>query len=507
MADTLRKAFRITYGDFGSGDTGYYTQFDESDVISVTALDPHDALESANRGCNAQYEVVMVEVFCVNGGTTTSCGSPGNHHGYAAALVLVETCEQECRCGGGGPNGGSYNPGDGGGGGGGVGLPGTSPVTSDHVKFEAFKQGLGRDAVALIDNDLLLSASAFDLLKNLHFDLGTQDRLSELLERMAEPDPSFPVANGLSDLVEIDRASLERVLDYYIAIPAITTEEAVMLVNIELLTGEALAEGMPLWLLDNPGFAEEAINAMENDGELSFNALVIEEKIEDENLDPCSKGILDELKTLQQFDIAKVLSRFGDVDSTYDWEIKTGIPTESNNVFETDWVRNNGVPTTYNYLTLVNPSYINSATDLAIARTVLHEAVHAYILSYIDDFLEDPNTNQQIFQNNFANLWNYFVAKSNNIEVGDIEDAHHEEMAETFVYSIGDALAEYDNNQQNEDYYRYLAWGSLFETDAWATASSFYDHEVDPYSVINAIIIANHQEDTNGLDAHGEPCP
>jgi hypothetical protein len=49
-------------------------------------------------------------------------------------------------------------------------------------------------------------------------------------------------------------------------------------------------------------------------------------------------------------------------------------------------------------------------------------------------------------------------------------------------------------------------WGALFETNAWNTVVNFYDYEEDPYSIIDAIIIANHQEDTNGLDAYGEPC-
>jgi hypothetical protein len=154
----------------------------------------------------------------------------------------------------------------------------------------------------------------------------------------------------------------------------------------------------------------------------------------------------------------------------------------------------------------MNTNYINQATNLAIARTILHEAIHAYILSFIEEFLDDPQVNQENFQNNFPEVWDFFVAKSNNVDVGNIEDAHHEQMAATFIDSIGSALAEYDNNQQDMYYYYYLAWGALFETNAWNTVTSFYDYEEDPYSIVDAIIIANQQEDTNGLNAFGEPC-
>jgi len=111
------------------------------------------------------------------------------------------------------------------------------------------------------------------------------------------------------------------------------------------------------------------------------------------------------------------------------------------------------------------------------------------------------------FQNNFSEVWNYYVAQQNGIAVGDIEDAHHEQMAANYIETIGEALAEYDNNQQDVNYYYYLAWGALFNTDAWNTVASFYDYEEDPYSIIDAIITANIQEDTSGLDSLGIPCP
>jgi hypothetical protein len=233
---------------------------------------------------------------------------------------------------------------------------------------------------------------------------------------------------------------------------------------------------------------------------------LIEDSIISTNLDPCAENILNDLKNLTS-DISDVLARFGNVTSVYNWEIKSGTPSNSNNVAETNWSEDeNGYTIDNSYLTLMNTNYINQATNLAIARTILHEAIHAYILSFIEEFLDDPQVNQENFQNNFPEVWDFFVAKSNNVDVGNIEDAHHEQMAATFIDSIGSALAEYDNNQQDMYYYYYLAWGALFETNAWNTVTSFYDYEEDPYSIVDAIIIANQQEDTNGLNAFGEPC-
>ena len=113
-------------------------------------------------------------------------------------------------------------------------------------------------------------------------------------------------------------------------------------------------------------------------------SLIIEDEIVDANLDDCSKGILGELKTLQSTDIAEVIKRFGDLNAPYDWEIKTETPTNPNHAAETNWVLDsNGQGTPYDYLTVIDPVYKNQATKTAIARTILHEMLHAYhIITY-----------------------------------------------------------------------------------------------------------------------------
>lgn len=225
----------------------------------------------------------------------------------------------------------------------------------------------------------------------------------------------------------------------------------------------------------------------------------ISKKIESDDLDPCSKEILTDLKTLGQNDIAKVIQRFGAPNSVYNWEIKTGTPTNPDNVFETDWERdnfNNAIP--YEYSTLVNTSFVNQATDLAIARVILHEAIHAYILSFTDDVIATP-TSTSLFDN-FPEVWDFYVARKNGVEVGDLENAHHEQIASSFIGVIGDALAEYDNNQQSPQYYEDLAWGALLETKAFQESSNLTNEDKE------RITNNNNAEDLNSPNALGEPC-
>jgi len=175
----------------------------------------------------------------------------------------------------------------------------------------------------------------------------------------------------------------------------------------------------PGFIKDNNGNCVEDISA------------IVEEQIKDDNLDSCSKDILGQLKNLQTNDIAKVIQRFGNPNSAYDWEIKTGTPTNLDNSAETNWATDNNDNIIVNsYTTVIKPSYVNQATNLAIARTILHEAIHAYIISYIDDL---AGGHTQGFSTKFPDLWNNFISKKYGVPADNIENYHHQEMAENFV--------------------------------------------------------------------------
>lgn len=228
---------------------------------------------------------------------------------------------------------------------------------------------------------------------------------------------------------------------------------------------------------------------------------MIEDKIIDDNLEPCSKLILNDLKSLQQNDIAQIIARFDAPNSAYDWEVKTGTPTNPDNVAETDWKRDsNNVAQAYEYKTIVKPSYTNQATKIAIVRTILHEMIHAHILSHIDDF-QNGNTSGFL---EFRELWRLIQQDLTGFN-NNPEPIHHEFMASKFITPLKDALKEWDNSSQpNDQYYEDLAWGALINTD---TFDHFYPIGSNNR---NRIINNNLAEDTNsnqnGINPKGSPC-
>jgi len=223
-------------------------------------------------------------------------------------------------------------------------------------------------------------------------------------------------------------------------------------------------------------------------------SVAIMKKIESSELDPCSNDILTDLKRLQQNNIANIIERFDSPNSTYNWEIKNNSLT-SGTVAETDR-RNN--TQTFDYVTEIDSNYISQATKIAIARTILHEMLHSYMISHIDDV----NAGNTVDVRQFLLLWNYI--RNTTSPGGSTQTAQHEYMANRFIPHLKTSLKEYDGGTQPDQYYEDLAWGALFETD---TFNHF--HPVNSTSR-NRIINTNAAEDTNssqnGINPKGSPC-
>ncbi|WAC01126.1 hypothetical protein N7U66_13270 [Lacinutrix neustonica] len=121
---------------------------------------------------------------------------------------------------------------------------------------------------------------------------------------------------------------------------------------------------------------------------------------------------------------------------------------------------------------------------------MLHEAIHAYLLSQVDS--ADAGTiNQTQFQESFSLLWEYYMDG-----LGSANQAQHETIAQLFVNTLANALKEWDNNSQSPQYYIDLAWGGLHETNIYLTTISLTDDDRDRIKDVN------ESEDFNETKQH-----
>ena len=195
----------------------------------------------------------------------------------------------------------------------------------------------------------------------------------------------------------------------------------------------------------------EALEKMCQDPE-TFTSIVpflIEDQIDDTQLDACSKGVLDEVKALQNMDVAKILAKLGAEDAIYKMTFKTAYNYTTINGIVTqvtdpaNAVRNFPL----DYTIYINPDY-DGKTKLFIAGILIHEMIHVYFFSLFDD-------------HSFVNNSSFPLSSAN---------SHHEEMANTYVGIIAASLQEFQTgiplaqNVEPNQLYSDLAWFGLRHT-------------------------------------------
>ncbi|WP_196216476.1 hypothetical protein [Flavobacterium sp. LC2016-01] len=224
----------------------------------------------------------------------------------------------------------------------------------------------------------------------------------------------------------------------------------------------------------------------------------IEEKIDDSELNPCPKAILDKLKKTTNNDIAQILKKLG-VNKLIYLQIKTETPTDGKpaQTVRTDAQKRFG------YTIRISPDY-TSSTRLFRASNILHETLHAYFMSLIDQYNSDGNLG--IFADT-PTLFQAFCDKKYPLPANP--DLHHAEMANMYVNTIAAALQEFQTgvpftNGIPDQIYMDLAWGGLRGTPIYN--QTFPAGSAD-YNRIEARYAAESNGGTSGNQtAIGTPC-
>ncbi|WP_299130534.1 hypothetical protein [uncultured Winogradskyella sp.] len=153
--------------------------------------------------------------------------------------------------------------------------------------------------------------------------------------------------------------------------------------------------------------------------------------------------------------------------------------------------------------TTLNNSYLAEATKLSIARTMIHELIHAYLNSVYYNYSGFENNSLRDKLRQFA-IDNGFT---------DLNTFHHEFMGQ-YVNAIAYALYEWDRDYGTGgalgwDYYYSMGWGGLFQTNQegviMAETDTFVENVPSSSDRQNiALIVFNETKGNN--DAQGTNC-
>jgi hypothetical protein len=204
------------------------------------------------------------------------------------------------------------------------------------------------------------------------------------------------------------------------------------------------------------GFNNETLEQVVNKWE--------DERINGDNLKPCINQVLHEVQALSEGAVGMIINKFCSDIPGYNWILKHGtLPA-------------NSYGQTYNYdavtktvTTIIDANKFNLASDLAVAQTLIHECLHAYLVTY---FYHDQILAKAEYP---VLVETYFKAKR-----PDLNAAHHDQMVATLVNDIAIALKEYGQNQGYniaDQYYKDLAWGGLESTKAYKNVTTLYDQQ------------------------------
>jgi hypothetical protein len=197
----------------------------------------------------------------------------------------------------------------------------------------------------------------------------------------------------------------------------------------------------------------------------------IESNINGNALDPCTKAVLDKMKILKQSDIASMINRFNPAKSAFNINMSTGMVKDNN---PNTWAETKAVGGVYTDINMVfNQDYINGKdnqnkpTDLSVATTMAHEIIHAYVIS----LLQEDKTCGTSGICDFPSIYDAYVQqKITNDKSGTLlPDAHHELIANNYVYAIAATIQEFHTGQTvNSGFpsqvYLDMAWGGLDKT-------------------------------------------
>ncbi len=101
-----------------------------------------------------------------------------------------------------------------------------------------------------------------------------------------------------------------------------------------------------------------------------------------------------------------------------------------------------------NYEIVLNSDYINNRSPIEIARTLLHESVHALLLKHAYGDGDDS----------FIEIFKDYIKKTTGLR-----ELHHSIMRDKYVLPIAKGLQSFDNNAESFSFYENLAWSGLHQ--------------------------------------------
>ncbi len=235
-----------------------------------------------------------------------------------------------------------------------------------------------------------------------------------------------------------------------------------------------------------------------------------DDKVEDRLTDKCAKNILNQMRSatgMKNFlNEAKLHGgRHNFSEMILDLFEKS---SQTHLVFENGTIETGANGATKGTTIRLDNGYLRNATQLSIARTIIHEMVHAYLnVNYYG------YGNKEIRNDNFYNLIDDYFRKNGVKYNSDYGRLHHEFMGQ-YIDAMATSLQQWDMRYGSQadlgfEYYRAMAFGGLFQIDGAGKISNetdIFKQLVPNLKDRQAIADKIFNEQKGNKDAKGTKC-
>jgi len=218
--------------------------------------------------------------------------------------------------------------------------------------------------------------------------------------------------------------------------------------------------------------------------------------IDKSKLQPCQAQVLQHLQASSGTALLGIVKLLSSAEPGYNWTVKDGTLSDKDTYGLTSSLYDTS---TRSVTTTFDASKWGNASDLNIARTMLHEAVHAYLVAYFanSNYAFSPNAT-------FGDMMTAFQAIARTGQYPDLNVLHHNEMARGgtgngWIGDIAWSLQQYGIQQGysiDKEFYMDMAWGGLTDTPAFLALST-----ADQNRILNTILIELTGRDKDGKTA------
>ncbi|MCF8713431.1 hypothetical protein JM658_01200 [Joostella atrarenae] len=202
-----------------------------------------------------------------------------------------------------------------------------------------------------------------------------------------------------------------------------------------------------------------------------------EEKIDDSLLKGCLKSILRDLKNIKN-GVGNTIIKFSGNEPGFNWKVIDG--SLAGGTGQTSSVYDD---TKEEISSTFDTQAFPLATDLSWARTILHESIHAFLI-----------TEFEINRPNWIATYPQMVDEWGKLQ--NWNSVHHEEIARSIVKDIATSLKEYGaakGYNLPDQFYEDMSWAGLQNTTTFNNLPLS-----DQKRILNVISIELTKKDTNG---------